>query len=202
MILGVWFPSLEEANEPDFVRLQVSQGSFSGTGTQVFILLLFLIYTYVFITFPLRFIWCVSKLCYLYLLEDQHKRTSEVGIQVYCDLPKTSNDLIFCSQFMECLTLPKSNTSSFADRVWLWVAKSKHSVQPQGCQYPQAGAFSPHKAGDKAMEMVPITLFLFHYVFPDVSARLMGYTSLLMSHIPLVVIIPIYVLFKKKKLYH
>lgn len=50
MTLGVWFPSSEGASEPDFVKLQVSQGSFKDIGTQVFILLLFLICTYMFLS--------------------------------------------------------------------------------------------------------------------------------------------------------
>lgn len=88
--------------------------------------------------------------------------------------------------------------SSFADIIWLRVAKSHCSVQLQGWQYPQVGGFSPPEAGDEAVGTWPHHLIPSIISLPDVSARLIRLPSLFVSHISLVVITPTCLLSGKK----
>lgn len=118
-------------------------------------------------------------------------------------ITKTLNDFTFYSQFTECLTLPKSHVSSFADIAWLWVAKSSHSVQLQGCQYFQILSSLLNRAGNEAVKTWPPPPHSCSIMsLPDVSARLIGFPFLFMSHILLVVITATCLLFEGKYLYH
>lgn len=59
----------------------------------------------------------LGESCFSGVVCDRRLHVSQVGIQIHCDISKTSNDFVLRSQVRECLTLTKSLASSSADIV-------------------------------------------------------------------------------------